>query len=589
MYILGLASESHDSGLALLQDGIPQLILEEERHTREKHTQAFPVCSLAAAFSDGGANFSDVEVITTPWDQAMLRRSFFKAVVRRLPSSLALALPGAHTTQDSGIVFLNVWLRRDLKRKFPGHQIPPIVNVGHHNSHAAIFFVSPFEDATVVVMDGYGDDAATSVFTGEGNRLQRQWHGGFFDSLGMVYTLVTMHLGFAPFEEGSVMALAACGQDRFVGAMRDIVQLQDNGRFRINMDYFSHDRFGMLRPFKRKFIEKFGPARQRGDPLTPHYLDLAYALQKVSEEVVLHVVGAAAKQYPSRNLIMTGGVALNCVANGRLLSESGFERVWVPPCASDTGVPLGSALWHYHQTLGFERRTTLDHAYFGLEFGDHDIRQALDKVGMRYDRFAEPELLDRVASDLKANKTVGWFHGRYEIGPRALGNRSILASPISAGIRDILNARVKFREPFRPFAPSVLEERATDYFEMSGPDPFMTIAPKVRVGMQAQIPAAVHVDGTARVQTVSARTNPRYHALISAFMKKTGVPILLNTSFNKQEPIVTTPDEAISCFLRTELDVLVIGNFYCVDRPKAAADTARKAFDVIEINTRSGE
>ena len=480
MHILGLASESHDSGLALLEDGMPRLILEEERLNREKHTQVFPTCSLAAAFGDGGANFADVEVITTPWDVALLRKSFFRAVLGGFPSSLALALPGAKTTQDGGIVFLNVWLRRDLKRQFPGRDIPPIVNVGHHNSHAAIFFVSPFEDATIVVMDGYGDDAATSVFTGKGNRLQRQWNGRFFDSLGMIYTLVTMHLGFAPFEEGSVMALAACGQDRFVAAMRDIIRLQDNGRFTINMDYFSYDRFGMLRPFKRKFIEKFGSARRRGDPLTQHQMDLAYALQKVAEEVVLHVVRAAAKQHPSRNLVMTGGVALNCVANGRLLAESDFERVWVPPCASDTGVPLGSALWHYHQTLGYKRQTTLDHAYHGLEFGNIDIQKALDAAGMRYDRLAEPELLARVARDLENNKTVGWFQGRYEIGPRALGNRSILASPTTVGIRDILNARVKFREPFRPFAPAVLEEHAADYFEMSGPDPFMTIAPKVR-------------------------------------------------------------------------------------------------------------
>ena len=206
-------------------------------------------------------------------------------------------------------------------------------------------------------MDGYGDDAATSVFTGEGNRLQRRWHGRFFDSVGMVYTLITIHLGFSAFEEGTVMALAACGTDRFVPAMRDIVRLEENGRFRINMDYFSHDTYGMLRPFKRKFIEAFGPARRRSDPLTQHYIDIAFALQKVTEEIVLHVARAAAKEFPSRNLVMTGGLALNCVANGRLLSESGFERVWVPPCASDTGVPLGSALWHYHQTLGHERKT----------------------------------------------------------------------------------------------------------------------------------------------------------------------------------------------------------------------------------------
>jgi carbamoyltransferase len=589
MHILGLASESHDSGLALLSDGIPTLILEEERFNREKHTQRFPAQSLAAAFGAERADFADVEVITTPWDVALLRRSFLGAVMGRFPSSLALTFPGALTTQDRGIIFLNVWLQRDLKRQFPGRRIPPIVNVGHHNSHAAIYFVSPFEDATVIVMDGYGDDAASSVFTGEGHRLTRQSHGRFFDSLGMIYTLVTMHLGFAPFEEGSVMALAACGTDSFVGRIRDLVRLEDEGRFSINMDYFNYDRFGMRRPFTPKFIETFGAPRRRGEPLTQHYLDVAYALQKVSEEVVLHVIRAAAKRYPSRNLVMTGGVALNCVANGRLLAETEFERLWVPPCASDTGAPLGSALWHYHQTLGHERRTILDHGYHGLSFDETAIRAALDASGMRYDRLAEPELLDRVARDLVDNKTIGWFQGRFEIGPRALGNRSILASPMTSEIRDILNARVKFREPFRPFAPSVLEEHASSYFEMSGPDPFMTIAPKVRAEMRERIPAAVHVDGTARVQTVSATTNPRYHALISAFMKRTGVPILLNTSFNKQEPIVATPTEAISCFLRTDLDVLVMGDFYCADRPSAAVANARLGFDIIEINTRGGE
>ena len=234
-------------------------------------------------------------------------------------------------------------------------------------------------------------------------------------------------------------------------------------------------------------------------------------------------------------------------------------------------------------------RRALEHAYHGLEFSRDEIRTALEGAGMRFEELPEAALLDRVAGDLAANKTIGWFQGRYEIGPRALGNRSILASPMTAEIRDILNARVKFREPFRPFAPSVLEEHANDYFEMHGPDPYMTIAPRVRPEMQKRIPAAVHVDGTARVQTVSAKTNPRYHALISAFMKRTGMPIVINTSFNKQEPIVTTPQEAISCFLRTELDVLVMGDFYATDRPKAASEAARKGFSVIEINTRSGE
>jgi carbamoyltransferase len=589
MKILGLASESHDSGAALLDNGVPTVILEEERLNRQKHTLLFPGRSLDAMFSRGGLSLGDVDVITTPWDIQKLRKSFFRAVVRRLPASAALLWPSAKTTQDSGIVFLNVWLRRDLKRQFPGQPIPPIVNVGHHASHAAMYFVSPFEDATVVIMDGYGDDAATSVFTGRGDRLTREWHGRFFDSMGMIYTLVTVHLGFAPFEEGTVMALAACGQDRLVAQMREIVRLEPEGCFSIDKSYFSHDTFGMLRPFKRKFVETFGPARRRGEPLTQHHMDVAHALQKLTEEVVIHVARAARRRYPSRNLCFTGGVALNCVANARLLQETDFERVWVPPCASDTGAPLGSALWHYHQTLGNPRRTELTHAYYGLDFAADEIRKALDDSGLRYEQLDEATLLARVAGDLSNDRIVGWFQGRYEIGPRALGNRSILASPLTAGIRDVINTRVKFREPFRPFAPSVLKEFASEFFEMSQPDPFMTIAPKVRPAMASRIPAAVHFDGTARVQTVDAQTNPRYHALIKAFMKITGVPVVLNTSFNKQEPIVTRPQEAISCFLRTDLDVLVMGDFYCTDRPADAVQRARSSFNLIEANTRGGE
>jgi carbamoyltransferase len=589
MRILGLASESHDSGVALLEDGQPVMILEEERLNRQKHTLLFPSQSLSAMFAAGGPSLSDVDVITTPWDVQKLRATFFNAVLRKFPASATLMWPSAKTTQDSGIVFLNTWLRRDLKRQFPAQRLPPIVNVGHHDSHAAMYYVSPFSDATVIVMDGYGDDTATSVFTGDGDRLQRQWQGRFFDSLGMMYTFISIHLGFQPFEEGTVMALAACGQDGLVEPMRDVARLGPDGRFTINMDYFSYDAYGMVRPFKRRFIETFGPARKRSEPLTQHHMDVAFALQKVTEDVVLHVVRAARQRYPSRNLCFTGGVALNCVANARLLAESGFDRIWVPPCASDTGVPLGSALWHHHNSLGAPRRTELTHAYWGLEYSADQIRTALESAGLRYEKLDEAALIARAANDLAENRIIGWYQGRYEIGPRALGNRSILASPATAGIRDVLNKRVKYREPFRPFAPAVLLEFANDYFDMAQPDPFMTIAPKVRPGMAARIPAAVHVDGTARVQTVDATSNPRYHALISAFMKLTGIPVVLNTSFNKQEPIVTRPEEAISCFLRTELDVLILGDFYCTDRPPAAVQKARSAFDVIEINTRSGE
>ena len=589
MRILGLVTLSHDTGLALIDDGDIVSVLEEERHSREKHTIWFPRHALAAQFGADGHGLANVDVITTPWDQHRLRRTFAKAVFAKFPASLNLVRDSAHTSQDGAVVIMPTLLHFGLWRYFPRAPRPTVVSVGHHESHAAMYFVSPFEDATIIVMDGFGDDASTSVFTGEGNRLERHGHGQFFDSLGMVYTLITNHLGFAVFEEGTVMAMAALGRDTLVDQMRDIVRLTPDGQFKINMSYFDYDRFGMIRPFKQKFIDTFGPPRQRGAPIEDHHQDLAFALQAVAEDVIVHVAKSARARFPSKNLCFVGGVALNCVANARLVREAGFERIWVPPCASDTGAPLGSALYHHHHTLGQPRRTEMTHAYHGLAYGDAEIETALTSAGMTYERFDDAALISKVSQDLADGRIVGWFQGRYEIGPRALGNRSILASPVSPGVRDTINARVKFREPFRPFAPSVLAERASEFFEIDQPDPFMTLAPRVRPGMAARIPAAVHVDGTSRIQTVEKATNPRYHALIERFGEITGVPILLNTSFNKQEPIVASPHEAISCFLRTGLDVLVLGNYYTIDRPEAAAGRARASFELIEVNTRGGE
>jgi len=590
MRILGLTSLSHDTGVALLDGGRISAVLEEERHNREKHTMLFPENALRVLFSgSNGLALSDIDVVATPWDPARIRRTFTAAVLGNLPSSLNLIWDASHPTQDSNVIVLNWCLRNGLGRLYPGDRMPPIVNVGHHEAHAAMFFVSPFDDATVVVLDGYGDDAASSVFTGTGNQLTRQWHGGIFDSLGIVYTLVTRHLGYHVFEEGTVMALAALGGDRFDQAMRDVVRLDSGGGFTVNRDYFSHDRYGMLRPLTAKFIETFGPARRRGDPITQHTKDLAHALQAMSEDVILHVVRHARAKYPSRNLVFAGGVALNCVANARLVRESGFDRIWVPPCASDTGAPLGAALYHHHHTCGAERHEQLTHGYHGQAFDNHEIVAALNAAGMAYEYFEDAALIERTARDLADGKIIGWFQGRYEIGPRALGNRSILASPALPGVRDVINARVKFREPFRPFAPSVLAERARDWFEIEQPDPFMTLAPRVRPGMAERIPSAVHVDGTARIQTVERAANPRYHALISAFEALTGVPILINTSFNKQEPVVCRPQEAISCYLRTDIDILVLGNYRSTARPEVAAKQARSSFEVVEVNTRGGD
>ena len=587
--ILGFVSESHDSGLALLEDGVIKLVLEEERLSREKHTMQFPVGCMDASFGDGRLDMRDIDVIAVPWDPVRLRRTFTRAVLANFPASLNLIWPGSNPAQDHGVVFINRWISQDLKKHTGLKALPPIVNVSHHDAHAAIFFASPFEEASVVVMDGYGDDAATSVYSGNGNRLERHWHSAFFDTLGLVYTFVTTHLGFQPFEEGTVMALAALGRPTYVDAFRDLIRLDEAGRYFVNTDYFSFDRYGALRPLTQRYFEKFGPARKRDEPLTEHHYDLAFALQARIEETVLHIVREIGRTQPSRNLCISGGVALNCVANAKILEKTDFERVWVPPCASDTGAPLGAALYHYHHTLGHARVATLEHPFYGLEYSDAEIKQALDQAGMTYERLADDELIARVARNLADDKIVGWFQGRFEMGPRALGNRSIMASPLKLEIKDIINKRVKYREPFRPFAPAVLAEHAHEYFEITQPDPFMTMAPRVRPDKIAKIPSAVHVDGTGRIQTVERSANPRYYAVIEAFGNITGVPVVLNTSFNKQEPIVARPQEAISCFLRTEIDVLVLGNYYSTDRRPEAAARAKEAFCVLEINTRGGE
>ena len=580
MRVLGLVGATHDSGLALLDDGLPLLILEEERLNREKRTKVFPTRSLRAALGNDLTGLREVDVITTPWDVGRLRASFAKAMLRGLPGSLSFLLEGSHTPQRNEIVLLNHYLRRRLKRLAGGQPLPPIVNVGHHDAHAAVFFVSPFEDATILVMDGFGDDAATSIYTADGNGVRRRWWTGIFNSIGIVYTFVTEYLGFSGFsDEGKLMALAAYGNDSQVPAFRDIIHLENGGRYRVNLSYFDFQRYGEFKPFRRKFFERFGPPRAKGEPLNERHHNIARALQVVTEETVLHIARALLAHYPSRNLILSGGVALNCVANARVLAETKFERVWVPPCASDTGAPLGSALWHYHQSLGQPRRFEMIHPFYGLGFDDREIEAALQTAGLAFERLDTQTVISRTAKNLAEGKIVGWFQGRFEIGPRALGNRSILADPRRKDMREIINSKIKHRESFRPFAPAVLEERAAEFFEIAQPDPFMTLAPRVRTDKIGIMPSAVHIDGTGRIQTVSRQANTRYYDLIAAFGELTGVPVLLNTSFNRHEPIVALPEEAISCYLRTGMDVLVLGNYYVTSRSNEKSAAAQASFE----------
>jgi carbamoyltransferase len=361
------------------------------------------------------------------------------------------------------------------------------------------------------------------------------------------------------------MALAATGCPTYAAKFRELIHLKSDGQFSINLDFVNYNTHGLIRPFKRIFTDTFGPPRQPDEPIADRHRDLAYALQSTVEETILHIVRVLSKSVPSRDLCLSGGVALNCVANARILSDSDYKCIWVPPCASDSGAPLGSALWHYHQTLGHPRGFELTHPFYGLAYSDSEITRALRQAGLAPQRMSERDLVSRVARDLAEGKIVGWFQGRFEMGPRALGNRSILADARNGAIRDQLNTRVKNREAFRPFAPAVLVERVSEFFEINQSDPFMAIAPRVRADKTHLIPAAVHVDGTARIQTVDRAANPRFYGVIEEFAKLTKIPLILNTSFNQREPMVARPEDAISCYLRTGMDVLVLGDFYITD------------------------
>ena len=563
MRVLGLVTNTHDSGVALVRDGHVECVLEEERFNRIKRTKAFPGQALLAAFDQSNLTAADIDAIVTPWDERKLRRFVAGALVRNLPASFNLLHARAHDAQRNQIVVQSRYLRRGLKPFFGGLTMPPIIQVGHHDSHAASFFVSPFEEALVIVMDGYGDDASSSAYIGRGNTLERIWSTSMMNSLGLVYTFVTGFLGFQGFgDEGKVMALAAYGRDDLVSTFRDVIKPTPDGSYAVNMDYFSYETYGQIRPLRQKFFDVFGAPRVPGAPITPRDEDLAAALQTVTEETILHVVRGLLARHPMKHVVMTGGVALNCVANARVLEETGIERFWVPPCASDTGAPLGAALWHTHRTLDLPRVGEMKHPYYGIAASGADIARSLKAEGIDFVQLSDAQLIERVAIDLADGRIVAWYQGRFEMGPRALGNRSILADPRSAEMREVINRRIKRRESFRPFAPAVPLERAAEFFDLAQPDPFMTLAPRVRPEKRHLIPAAVHIDGTGRIQTVEASANPRYHALLTAFGKLTGVPVLINTSFNEQEPIVARPEEAIDCFKRTEMDVLVMGNCY---------------------------
>lgn len=565
MYILGLSSYSHESSAALIKDGKICSVFEEERLNREKHTCKFPRLAITQCLKQEGITFQDIDQVTFFWKPWRELTHNIQHVVRYFPQSLRLL--GAPSNDDEYTFFKRFGAKRNVGREiqkaFALARPPQITYVEHHLAHAAsAFFVSPFEKSAILTVDGRGESTTTMMAVGRRNRIEKLKEIKVPHSLGHLYAAVTDHLGFRPFfDEWKVMGMAAYGGPTWVKAFEDLVELSDDGGFRLNLRYFRFQTRGRQQWLSPAFSKRFGPPRRDQDAYDQRHFDLALGLQRVVEKAGVHLARALQRRTGLENLCMTGGVVLNCLMNRRIVEETDFKRFFFQPIANDAGTSLGSALYYYHQVLGKERGSGFPSIYLGGEFSDEQIEGVLKNKQVRYRRCGD--IAAETARCIAAGQIVGWFQGRMEAGPRALGNRSITVDPRDPNMKERLNARIKRREFFRPFAPSVLEEKAGEYFEIpkTQDSPFMILTGHVRKDKTGVIPAVTHADGTARVHTVNRLVNPLYWRLISEFEKLTGVPVLLNTSFNENEPIVCSVEDAVNCFLRTEFDVLAIGSF----------------------------
>jgi len=563
VYFLGISGYFHDSAVALFRDGCVLSCVEEERFTREKHTGDFPRHAIAWTLARHGLDMSDLDEVgfyARPWN-LLIGRTL--RALRYFPASLEDL-----TTRDPGKALGVFGISRSLRDgAFPARRPAGfrLRYLDHHLTHAASAFLpSPFEHAAVLGIDGAGEDITTWFGEGRGGRVERRQCIRLPHSLGLFYSAVTHYLGFKPWGgEGKVMGLASYGDpDRYYAAMRELVHWTDDGGLRLDMRYFAYHLSNWRRWTTPRFEERFGPARAPESEMTRHAEDIAAALQRVVEEAALAMVRHLHGLVPSPNLCLAGGVALNSVMNGRIAREGPFENIFIQPAANDAGTALGAGLVLAHLRHGLPRQHEQSLVYLGPDFDDAACEAAARAAGLRIERRAD--VVEYTAERLAAGEIVGWFQGKMEVGPRALGNRSILADPRGPEMKDTINLRVKHREPFRPFAPSVLAEAAGDWFTGARESPHMLLVFPVRPERRAEVPAITHVDGTARVQTVRREDNARYYALIDAFGRRTGVPMLLNTSFNvRGEPIVGTPEDAVRCFTGTQMDLLVLGDLVC--------------------------
>ncbi|PYN32095.1 MAG: hypothetical protein DMD98_14975 [Candidatus Rokuibacteriota bacterium] len=587
MNILGISCFFHDAAAALVQDGVVVAAAEEERFSRIKHDAGFPIHAIEFCLRTGKLRGEDL-------DWVVFYEKPFVKFDRILMSTLATYPRSFRIFRESMIKWLTekLWVK-GLIRKHLGIPSERILFSGHHLSHAAsTFYCSPYSEAAILTVDGVGEWATATIGIGRDRNIELLGEIRFPHSLGLLYSVFTAFLGFEVNEgEYKVMGMAPYGEPRYAEDVRKLVRLNDDGGFSLDMDYFSYHRspdtafnarferlFGAPRDPKSHFFTAssgypayFGDKPSNYEVLcrqNQHYADIAASIQLVTEEILLAMARALHAKTGLSRLCLAGGVALNSVANGRILRETPFEELFVQPSAGDGGGALGAALYAHHAVLGHPRKFLMEHAYLGEEHSAADIKRFLDEHGVRYEYFEDDDrLIDRVVDALQTGKVIGWSQGRFEWGPRALGNRSILADPRRADMKDIVNTKIKFREPYRPFAPSVLVERAEEYYDLKDPERhyparFMLLVVDVKEAKRHVVPAPTHVDGTGRLQTVIRETNPRYHRLIETFGKATGVPVVLNTSFNlKGEPIVNTPAEAFSTFNRSGMDALVLERF----------------------------
>ncbi|MSP56298.1 MAG: hypothetical protein EXR69_11955 [Myxococcales bacterium] len=558
MTVLGLSCYYHDASAAIIRDGIVVAAVQEERFDRERYSPVFPIQAVNFCLQQAGITIYDIDEV-----------AFYEKMYLKFERTILAHVIGYPFTFNNFVETMPLWLKDRLAVSFAVREElsfkKPVLYVKHHLSHAAsAFLVSPFERAAILTVDGVGEYACATWGVGNGTDIQIKKEQHYPHSLGLLYSIVTAFLGFHVFTgEGKVMALAEFGEPDHLDHFKKIIDLKDDGSFRLDTRYFSFNRGAKMH--NEKFEELFGAPRGPGEPMTDRHHNIAASLQRMTEEIVLRMARHVHKATGERYLCLAGGVSLNVTANSRIRSEGQFEDLYIQPAAGDAGAALGAAAYVYHTVGGNPRVQPMTTCALGPEFSNHSVEVLLRNRRAKFQKLDRAALVAETARRIAANQVVGWFKGRSEFGPRALGNRSILANPADPTMRDRLNLAIKKREGFRPFGASVLLEHVSDYFEFEGDSPYMLLVANIRPDKLGSIPAVTHVNNTSRIQTLTSERDGVYYELVREFYAQTGLPMILNTSFNRDEPIVNTPAEALKCFDESGIDCLVI-NDYVVDK-----------------------